>query len=143
MSGGAGGSPRALPSGGTVLPRTPPPPPEPAATTATAVRDAAHPTAGEEKERASQRLQQECSASGGACWKETRAGPERWGEGWGEGREGRQGRTEGGPPTERGAPAPAHLAPPAAMGAPRGGRPEETEAGWAKEPIRCQNEALR
>ena len=65
-----------------------------------------------------------------------RGGEGGWGrEGVGGGRAGHQKREA--------APAPAYLAPPATVGAWRGGRREETEAGLAKEPIRCQNEALR
>lgn len=99
MCGGAAGSPRVLVSGGTVRlgARAPLPPPLPvsgraAAASATAVQDPARSAAGEEKERAGQRLRRECSGSGGACRRKTRARrPGEEGRGDGEGREGEEG----------------------------------------------------
>lgn len=89
--------PRLLADGGTVLlgARVPLPLPEPAraaAAAAIAVQDPARSTAGGKKERAGQRLRQECWVSGGACRRKTRGRrPGEEGIGGGEGREGEEG----------------------------------------------------
>ncbi|XP_013361208.1 PREDICTED: translation initiation factor IF-2-like, partial [Chinchilla lanigera] len=118
-SGGASGSPRSLPSGGTVLPRTGEPPPEPAGATATAVRGAHAP---QERERSARAEGSSGSARRVAARARRRRArrPGEVGRGGGERGWGSQGRTGPGLQPRGAVLAPAHLAPSVAVGGPRG-----------------------